>query len=83
MKTLGSNGAHSGMLLVCSLVMAGAVLVFVSGFSLANLAPLALLVVCPLMHFLMMRGHGSHSQASQPSCHEPKAAPAPATSKDG
>lgn len=52
------------MLICCAVMMGGAFWAAKSGASLGWLVMLA----CPLMHLLIMRGHGSHDG----SCHEEK-----------
>ena len=79
MKLLWRPSNHTAMLLICTLVMAGALLIYATGVPVGNLAPFAMLIVCPLMHVLMMRGHGSSGSRAQAPCHGTETAPARAT----
>lgn len=81
MRELLENGKQHGMMVVCALVMVGALVVYSSGIPLGNLAPFAMLIICPLMHLLMMRGHGSHDAGSQPSCHQSRTVPVEVTTR--
>lgn len=67
------------MMLCCLIPLAGFFLVSVFGLSLSSLGTIALVLLCPLLHILMMRGMGGRHSEGQPSCHETKSEPAPAT----
>jgi hypothetical protein len=71
---------HALLMLACCLVpMALVGVVLASGVSLGGILPFALMLLCPLMHVLMMRGmghdHAGHREAtpsegsSAPACH--------------
>ncbi len=47
-------------LLGCGLIV-GVVLIATSATQLAGLLPYGLLLLCPLLHLFMHRGHGNHS----------------------
>lgn len=68
---------HNGMLAICALIMVGGLAIYSSGIPLSSLASVAVLLLCPLMHILMMRGHG-HGAGNQQSCHQTEKAPAEA-----
>lgn len=82
---------HALLMLVCCLVPLAIVgVVLASGASLGGLLPFAIMLLCPLMHILLMRGmghnHAGHQQAplSQDSpassCHDSgRSAPAEPT----
>jgi len=71
---------HSLVMLACCLVpMALLGLVLATGVSLGGLAPYAMIVLCPLLHVVMMRGmgHGHSTRAGDsgekevvPVCHD-------------
>lgn len=51
-------GQHSWLMAVCLLVPAAAlVAIFAFGVPTGSVLALGLLLICPLMHLLMMRGH--------------------------
>lgn len=82
------SGKHGLIMALCCLIPLAAIfLVSVLGISLSSLGTVALVLLCPLLHILMMRGMGGHSHGSQgePSCHDTKAetaaAPAPRTAE--
>ncbi len=68
------NSKHTMIMLLCCLIPLGAIfMVSVLGISLNGLGTAALVLLCPVMHILMMRGMGGHNhggQPGQPSCHE-------------
>ena len=70
------NSKHNLIMLLCCLVpLAGIFLVSVLGISLSSLGTVALVLLCPLMHILMMRGMGHKDSQGQISCHESKPEP--------
>lgn len=69
---------HNGMLVMCALIMVGGLVIYSSGIPLSGIASVAVLLLCPLMHILMMRGHG-HGAGNQQSCHETEKTPAEAS----
>ena len=70
------SGRHALIMLLCCIIPLAAIfLVAVLGIPLSTLATVAILLLCPLLHILMMRGmagHGSHGSAS---CHQPGSEP--------
>ncbi len=56
------------MLLCCLTPLAAIFAVSVLGIPLGNLAPVAMLILCPLMHILLMRGMAGHNGQGQASC---------------
>ena len=71
------SGKHTLIMLLCCLIpLAAFFLVSAFNIPLSSLGTVALVLLCPLMHILMMRGMAGHSHDSQgqPSCHtlEPK-----------
>ncbi len=66
------NSKHMLIMALCCLIpLAGFFVVSAFGIDLAGLGTVALVLLCPLLHILMMRGMGSHTHGSQnqPSCH--------------
>lgn len=65
------NSKHGLIMLLCCLVPLALVFaVSVLGIPLGSLGTFALVLMCPLMHILMMRGMGhKHGDQSQASCH--------------
>lgn len=69
------NSKHTFIMLLCCLVpLAAFFLVSVLGIPLNSLATFALILMCPLMHILMMRGMGGHDHQGEAPCH-PTTAP--------
>ncbi len=84
MNQHSTSGKHGLIMALCCLIPLAAIfLVSVLGIPLSSLATVALVLLCPLLHILMMRGMGGHSHGSQgqPSRHETRSesAAAPAT----
>ncbi len=81
------SGKHALIMLLCCLIpLAAFALVSAFNVPLSSLTTVALVLMCPLMHLLMMRGMSHHGSESQPSCHEAKAEqvqPLPAPAKEG
>ncbi len=65
------SNKHTLIMLLCCLVpLAGFFLVSVLGIPLSSLGTVALVLLCPLIHILMMRGMGGHDHGKeQASCH--------------
>jgi len=79
------GGKHMLIMALCCLIpLAAFFLISVFGVSLSSLGTVALVLLCPLLHILMMRGMHSQGSQGQPSCHETKSEPAPMlTAKKG
>ena len=77
MKEHSASGKHMLIMALCCLVPLAAIfMVSVLGIPLSSLGTVALVLLCPLMHILMMRGMGHHGAQGQPSCHENQSEPA-------
>jgi hypothetical protein len=64
------NSKHTLIMLLCCLVPLAAIfMVTVLGIPVSGLGTVALVMLCPLMHILMMRGMGNHEHQGQASCH--------------
>ncbi len=60
------KGKHFWTMLACCLIpMAALIMVFVFRVPLGIVGTLALLFLCPLLHFFMMRGMGHESHHSK------------------
>ncbi len=67
------SGKHVVIMLLCCLIpLAGFFMVSAFNVPLSGLGTLALVLMCPLMHLLMMRGMSHGGSKDQPSCHETK-----------
>lgn len=65
-------GKHTLIMLLCCVIPLAAIFaVSVLGISLDSIGILAMVVLCPLLHILMMRGH-NHGGQQQPACHDAK-----------
>lgn len=68
---IASSSKHSLIMLLCCLIpIAAFVLISVFNVPLSTLGTVALVLLCPLMHLLMMRGMSHHGSQDQQSCHE-------------
>lgn len=64
------NGKHTLIMVLCCLVPLAAIFaVTVLGVPVGTLGTVAIVLLCPLMHILMMRGMGGHNHQGQASCH--------------
>ncbi len=76
MKEHSASSKHTMIMALCCLVPLAAIfMVSVLGIPLTSLGTVALVLLCPLMHVLMMRGMGHSGARGQP-CHESQPAPA-------
>lgn len=70
------SGRHALIMLLCCLIpLAALFLVAVLGIPLSTLATAAIVLLCPLLHILMMRGMAGHGSESGASCHQPRSEP--------
>jgi hypothetical protein len=76
-KKYSMSTRHAAIMLLCCLVPLGA-LFLISAFDipLSTLATGAVVLLCPLLHVLMMRGMHGHNSQGQASCHGSSAEPA-------
>jgi len=64
------TGKHTLIMLLCCLIPLAAIFaVTVLGVPVTGLGTVAIVLLCPLMHILMMRGMGGHNHQGQASCH--------------
>jgi hypothetical protein len=85
MKKYSMSTRHATIMLLCCLIPLAA-LFLISAFAipLSTIATGAIVLLCPLLHILMMRGMRGHQSQGQSSCHGPQAqAPEPVPVKKG
>jgi hypothetical protein len=64
------NSKHTLIMLLCCVVPLAAIfMVNVLGSPLGGLGTVAMVLLCPLMHILMMRGMGNHGHQREAPCH--------------
>ncbi len=80
-----NGNKHMLLMLLCCLVPLAIVFAVNNlGISLSNLGALAVALLCPLMHILMMKGMMGRRSQDQASCHDAKqGAGQPLPSKEG
>jgi hypothetical protein len=76
-KQYSISTKHATIMLLCCLIpLAALFLISVFDIPLSTLATGAIVLLCPLLHILMMRGMKGHHSQGQPSCHGSSAEPA-------
>ncbi len=73
------KGSHSWLMVLCVVGMGAFLILPALGIGLGSVLPYLLILLCPLSHFLMMRGgHGHESDPARmerPPTAEPRALP--------